>query len=297
MANHQRSSGLTNQQHSSSTITTTMDTNNHFVEYLIARGKTSLTRRLFPSATTLAILDICTSDQPPDQLQQTDNHGQSADTCQSAEQSAESGQSTGIDQSVQQVVLSEQLPALNSQDTGEPMEMSAEEEPEEIEPEPSTSSTIPLLANAKSGWYPVLKIKRRGPCNHLTRGRVMGNLVEHADLVYFDEDLDCPDLEPEELGPINAPTDKEKYYWADTAPKEMDKERRKKRGANPNTSCRFCHGLYSSKEVADIHERDVCTAAGAPGHVCDSDCIDNCPGNPPYQKAKGKPLGRKKSKK
>uniref|UniRef100_T1KRG9 Uncharacterized protein n=1 Tax=Tetranychus urticae TaxID=32264 RepID=T1KRG9_TETUR len=52
--------------------------------------------------------------------------------------------------------------------------------------------------------------------------RVIGNLVEHEPIIYFDEELDCPDLEPENYGPIV--TCKKGQRVAQLAPDELAAE-------------------------------------------------------------------------
>ncbi|XP_053204259.1 proline-, glutamic acid- and leucine-rich protein 1-like [Panonychus citri] len=164
------------------------------------------------------------------------------------------------------------------------------------------------LRSAKAGEadYPVDSWLRRGYAYHPgLKRRVIGNLVQQR-LIYLDNELDLPDMEPEELGPINAPGSGEHYSWAELAPKEMEsaREEEKRRirkekrtgkwGANPETRCRFCAKIFARKDVADTHEKNACKAPGAHKHVCDPGvCPDPCIGSRDWVRSVGKKRGRK----
>ena len=54
-------------------------------------------------------------------------------------------------------------------------------------------------AKAKNGEYPIVKIKKRGYAWHPVRKEWrIANLVEHEHMIYDDEEMDAPELEPEE---------------------------------------------------------------------------------------------------
>ena len=94
-------------------------------------------------------------------------------------------------------------------------------------------------------------------------------------------------------GPINKEGE-EQYLFARYMPDEIARAKRLKRGPNPERPCRFCRKNFARKEAADRHERDTCKFLGAPHHECNEDCFIPCLGKQPYEKAPGKPLGRKK---
>ncbi|XP_074592926.1 uncharacterized protein LOC141848767 [Brevipalpus obovatus] len=143
------------------------------------------------------------------------------------------------------------------------------------------------------GDYPARDILRRGYAWDAHEKKYkLANLVDHEPLIYHDEELDCPELEPKEYGYI----DSSQYMWAYRAPFELDsaaKRRRAIRGPNPERPCRFCHQTKARKDSCDRHEK-ICTAPGGPKHVCDSACPTNCVGPQPWVPSIGKPKGRKK---
>uniref|UniRef100_T1KXF3 Uncharacterized protein n=1 Tax=Tetranychus urticae TaxID=32264 RepID=T1KXF3_TETUR len=169
-----------------------------------------------------------------------------------------------------------------------------------VPPQKTCGSGLPK-AQVGQADYPVSKILKRGYAyNSKLKRRVIGNLVEHEPLIYFDEELDCPDLEPESYGPIA--TGKKGHRWAHLAPAELAAEeekmkKRKKWGIDPKTPCRFCGKTFARKDGADVHERDTCTEPGAPNHVCGSDpekpCPTPCIGPRVWVRSAGKPRGRK----
>uniref|UniRef100_T1KK49 Uncharacterized protein n=1 Tax=Tetranychus urticae TaxID=32264 RepID=T1KK49_TETUR len=161
--------------------------------------------------------------------------------------------------------------------------------------QPSANGPMLSTSKAKEGDYPIKRIIRRGVAYHpVTKKKMVGNLVEHEHLIYFDEELDC-DLVPEARGPINAPGSNEEYHWASCAPEEMTAERRK-RGVQIPRNCRFCKELYSTRDTQIRRERDTCTDPGAPNHLCDDSCPDDCESYPPYEPPRPLPRGRRSKK-